>query len=571
MMRTARRWAAALGAFASAWAIGAVAWPAEPPAPAVAAPGSSAAVVARATPGPGSAPPAASEHPAEATLRVFNRDVITMRGTIAGTTPAGRVERARARMRDITESEMNQPIRTVQATLGEVRGVEFLIGDRLLFSAVHDDVDVEARQSFEALVAQTQANLEEVRQAWHQARDRPLLARSVLHAAVATLVFGLAVWAGYRVSRVVMAWLVRRRDELAARHAHVDIGEFVGRVAVGVMQLVQLFVLVALAYAWLRYVLALFPGTAPLSRELGDWLWQKVLWVFDGLVGSLPGLVTVVIVLVLTRALADALGYFFDAINQGRLRMPMVHPETTSATRRIVTLMTWGLGMAIAYPYLPGSSSDAFKGLSVLFGLMVTLGSAGIVTQAMGGLVVVYSRALRKGDFVEVNGVQGVVTEVAALATKIVNVRNEEVTIPNAVLIGSPIRNFSKLGGTQGTLLTTKVTIGYDAPWRQIHALLTEAARRTRGVRDTPAPYVYQRALSDFYVEYELFVSIDRAIERVPILSDLHANIQDAFNERGVQIMSPHFFDQPDRPVVVPKAHWYAAPAAPPASQEPPR
>jgi len=208
-------------------------------------------------------------------------------------------------------------------------------------------------------------------------------------------------------------------------------------------------------------------------------------------------------VLVITRALADAIGYLFDAIDRGRLRLPLVHPDTASATRRIVRLLVWGVGIAVAYPHLPGASSEAFKGLSVLLGLMITLGSAGLVNQAMSGLVVVYSRALSKGDFVELNDVQGVVTEVAALSTKIVNVRNEEITIPNSVLISSPIRNFSRLSGAAGALLSAKVTIGYDAPWRQVHALLIEAARKTSAVRATPAPFVYQRALSDFYVEYE--------------------------------------------------------------------
>jgi len=242
-----------------------------------------------------------------------------------------------------------------------------------------------------------------------------------------------------------------------------------------------------------------------------------------------------------------------------------VHPETTSATRRIVSILVWGLGIAVAYPYLPGSGSEAFKGLSVLFGLMLTLGSTSLVTQAMSGLVIVYSRALRKGDFVEVNDVQGTVTEVAALATKIVNVRNEEITIPNSVLVSSPIRNYSRLAGDSGTLLATKVTIGYDAPWRQVQALLIEAARRTPAVRREPAPYVYQRALSDFYVEYELFVGIDRPRERIPILSALHANIPDAFNEHGVQIMSPHFEGQPPNAVLVPKEQWHAPPAQPPS------
>jgi len=110
-------------------------------------------------------------------------------------------------------------------------------------------------------------------------------------------------------------------------------------------------------------------------------------------------------------------------------------------------------------------------------------------------------------------------------------------------------------------LLTTKVTLGYATPWRQVHALLIDAARKTEGVRAVPEPYVYQRALSDFYVEYELFCSIDQPTQRIPVLSALHASILDEFNAHGVQIMSPHFLSQPDKPVLVPDDRWYAPPA----------
>jgi len=266
-------------------------------------------------------------------------------------------------------------------------------------------------------------------------------------------------------------------------------------------------------------------------------------------------------VLLLTRVAADLLRYFFDAVQRGRLRFPLFHPETASATRRIFTMLTWALGCALAYPFLPGASGEAFKGVSLVLGLMISLGSAGLITQAMAGLVMVYSRSLRKGDFVDINGVQGVVTEVAALAIKIIDVRNEEITIPNAVVVASPIRNYTRLGGAEGTLLTTKVSLGYDVPWRQAHALLIGAAGKTAGVRSVPAPYVYQRALSDFYVEYELFMTLADPRQRVSCLSELHAWILDEFNEHGVQIMSPHFFSQPAQPVVVAKAQWYAAPA----------
>ncbi|MFN9031750.1 MAG: mechanosensitive ion channel family protein [Betaproteobacteria bacterium] len=522
-------------------------------------------------PMPQSAPPLAADglrasapseqRQPEATFRLLNREIITFRASLAGASPQARAERARARFRELPESAIDLPLRAVPFSLGGVDGVQLLMGDHLLFGVLAADADVENKQSLDALSKQTLARLEEARAAWHQTRDTPLLLRGLAQSAVATLVLGLLIWVVFLGSRKAVRWIEKVRDRLAVGSARVDWRELLARLTVGTMQLVQWFVLLALGYVWLRTVLASFVATQPLATQLGSWFWGKVQWVADGVLHSLPGIVTLIIVLVLTRAVVDVFGYFFNAVQRGRLQLPFLHPETTSATRRIVTLIVWGLGIAIAYPYLPGASSEAFKGLSVLLGVMVTLGSAGLVTQAMSGLVLIYARALRKGDFVEVNGVQGVVTEVAALATKIINMRNEEITIPNSVLIASPIHNYSKLAGTQGTLLTTKVTIGYDTSWRQVHAMLEEAARRTANVRREPVPYVYQRALSDFYVEYELFVSIDKPLERIPIQSALHASIQDVFNEYGVQIMSPHFLGQPEQAVVVPKGDWFKAPA----------
>ncbi|HEY2558709.1 MAG TPA: mechanosensitive ion channel domain-containing protein [Caldimonas sp.] len=500
-----------------------------------------------------------------ATLRILNRDIVTLRSRLAGATPRVRIERVSERMRELPATAiLNDTITAVPFALGEAKGVTFLLGHRPLFSLQEGDVDVEAVQTFDALTQQTQQRLEEVRDAWRELHNERRLVVGVLRTAGATLLLAFLIWSGYRASRGAVKWMEERRDMLAARHPYVDWREFLARIAVGSMQLVRWLVLLGLLYWWAFFVLGSFAVTSPLAHTLGDWLLGKAIWVAEGLLDSLPGLATVLVVLVLTRAAVDVLGYFFQAVQQGRLRVRMFHPETASATYGIFKLLVWALGIVIAYPYVPGSNSDAFKGISVLIGLMVTLGSAGLITQAMSGLVVVYSRSLRKGDFVDINGVQGVVTEVASLATKVVNVRNEEITIPYSVVVSTPIRNYTKLGGSQGTLLTTKVTIGYDAPWRQVHEMLIGAARKTPGVRTTPEPYVYQRALSDFYVEYELFANIADPARRIPILSDLHASILDEFNAHGVQIMSPHFALQPRQAVLVEKGDRYAAPAEPP-------
>jgi small-conductance mechanosensitive channel len=198
----------------------------------------------------------------------------------------------------------------------------------------------------------------------------------------------------------------------------------------------------------------------------------------------------------------------------------------------------------------------------VFLGLMVTFGSSGLVSQIVSGFTLTYSRALRLGDFVRIGDVEGTVTHLGVLSTKVKTVWNEDVTIPNAVVVSQTTTDYSRLGDTEGVFIPTSVTIGYDTPWRQVHAMLLQAAERTPGFRLEPKPMVLQESLEDFYVKYTLFACLERQDQRPFVLAVLHANIQDVFNEYGVQIMSPNYVLDPAAPKVVPKKDWYAAPAA---------
>jgi small-conductance mechanosensitive channel len=219
------------------------------------------------------------------------------------------------------------------------------------------------------------------------------------------------------------------------------------------------------------------------------------------------------------------------------------------------------MGLVLAYPYLPGSNSDAFKGMSVFLGVVLSIGSSGIVNQMMSGLTITYSRAVRPGDWVKMGDVEGTVIQVGVLSIKVKTARREEVTIPNAVVMSQVTTNYSRFADTEGVFVPTSVTIGYDTPWRQVQALLLLAAERTPGVRRDPKPVVRQTALQDFYVQYVLLVCLDSPQQRFLTLDALHANIQDAFNEYGVQIMSPNYEADPEGRKVVPVDQWYAAPA----------
>jgi small-conductance mechanosensitive channel len=325
------------------------------------------------------------------------------------------------------------------------------------------------------------------------------------------------------------------------------------------------------AYLALTFVLMQFPYSEPWGEQLGAFLINLLTALTRGIVQALPGLFTVLVIFLLTRFVARLVGEFFEKVEEGKLPVAWLQPETARATRRMVVVLIWIFALTIAYPYIPGSDTDAFKGVSVFVGLMVSLGSAGLVNQVMSGLVVVYARALRTGDYVRVGEHEGLVTEVGVLSTKIVTPRREEITIPNAVLVGTTTVNYSQLAGEKGAVVSTAVTIGYDVSWRQVHALLLLAAERTAGVRKDPRPHVLQKALGDFFVEYHLLVHIDRPENRLRVLSELHAQIQDAFNEFGVQIMSPHFVSQPDRKVYVPRAEWTPPPVpSPPPLQSTP-
>lgn len=500
-----------------------------------------------------------AQTPADAQqLQWWNRDIVTFRATLAETTPQVRVERARRQLMDIPDLEMERSFRYERFSYQGQAGAQFLIGDRALFPVVESDMDADLRsKGLDVLATDVVLRLEMARSAWRESRKATVLmtgaAKSLVSLVVGVLLIGLIG----RSRRYLSGLLERRRNMRVQRSSRMDWVELLDRLASRLLVVVQWAISLIIAYGVYEFVLSSFPLTAPIAQESRQWLVEQLLWVGKGMLMGLPDLVTVAIIVVIARALSDLLGYFFDAVRSGRFHVPFLHPETITATRRIVNVLFWLITAAICYPYLPGSDTDAFRGLSVLAGLMLTVGASGIVTQGISGLVLIYSRALRQGDFVNVSGTEGVVTEVGTLAVKILNYRNEEITVPNAVLLGSPIHNYTRMAATQGTLISSKVTIGYDAPWRRVHDLLISAAIACGRFRSDPEPRVLQRSLSDFYVEYELVLAIDDPMDRIDALSDLHRNIQDAFNKAGLQIMSPHFAFQPHEPVVIPESQWH--------------
>jgi small-conductance mechanosensitive channel len=504
---------------------------------------------------------------APTTLVVANRHVVTFRATVAGADPAERVRAAEQRIDELPPGAVDEPVTTQTVSLGEERGFAVLVGSRLAFLVVDGDRDPlggDARTDQAAAAAAVR--LAEALRAWRDQRSLKVVLHGLWQSGAATAVLALALWILVRLRRTIGRALssLASRVAAAAVRGRIDVGP---AVAAGVRSVVFVLfwtMVALLANLWVTFVLGRFPITAPWADVLADRALDILGAVGLATLRALPGLATVVVILLAARVVAGLLREVFERVERGALAIPGLYPETVPATRRIVAALLWLVALAAAYPYIPGSSSDAVKGLSLLVGVMLSLGSTGLVSQAMSGLAVVYARALAVGDTVRVGDVEGVVTEVGLLSTKLVTLPGEEVTFPNSVVIGGAVRNFTRLSRGGGPLVTTTVTIGYDAPWRQVHALLVGAAGETRGLRRDPPPFVLQRALGDFYVEYQLLARLEGdPAERPSVVSDLHAHVQDAFNAAGVQIMSPHFVLQPKEPVVVPRQRWEGEPAPP--------
>ena len=498
-----------------------------------------------------------------ATLIYANRPVVVFRATVMARPPSTRAAGAVEQLNGLVEQDPQGRVTTRAFDGAVVVG----IGDRPVFVVFAADVDPLAGETLAGKSADAAARLAQAFGEAVELRTPGRLLSGIGFAVVATLLYGLAIWALVRGDRRLAGAASRATER---RLEAMSVGEIMAQVHAPmiVRRLMGLAAVVAgllLTYAWLTAVLRRFPYTRPWGESLRGALISAVATAGRSVLDELPNLLTVLAIALFTRFLVRVVTVAFDAVEKGRIALPAVHAETAQPTRRIVVALLWIGALVVSYEYLPGSESEAFKGVSVFVGLVVSLGSTGIMNQVMSGLMVTYSRAVRLGDFVRIGEVEGTVTHLGTLSTKVRTPKNEEITIPNAVVVSHAATNYSRYAETDGVFTPTSVTIGYDAPWRQVQALLLLAAERTPGIRRTPAPAVAQTALCDFYVQYTLLVCLEQPARRLATLAALNANIQDAFNEYGVQIMSPNYEADPSDRKVVPPSRWYAAPAPAPA------
>jgi small-conductance mechanosensitive channel len=307
-------------------------------------------------------------------------------------------------------------------------------------------------------------------------------------------------------------------------------------------------------WRWVGWLLAVFFGVFALIGVLMISKWTMTLaarlivmvvtaveYVWGGFLAYLPNLVTIVVILLVTRYVVRTISLIFEGIRTRRIHLKNFYPEWADTSLSLIKLLIYALTAVIIFPYLPGSSSPAFQGISIFVGVLVSLGSTTAVANVVAGVVLTFTRAFKVGDQVEVSDVRGRVVERSTFVTRIQTLKNVIVSIPNSMVLTNNVINYSQNMGQRGLLVHTNITIGYDVPWQTVNNLLISAARKTENIVEDPEPFVLQTSLDDNYVSYEVNGWTRNPEELPKIYSNLHANILDEFHGHKVEITSPAF------------------------------
>jgi small-conductance mechanosensitive channel len=369
--------------------------------------------------------------------------------------------------------------------------------------------------------------------------------------ALAALVLGIyLLWLRlqFTANRRIRDWISQRERFLLQRLGRLGLTalvepEHVRRFMQGVRQAIHWSLLLLISYLLIPLLLGFFPPTQGIAEGLRGQIRDVVVGFFAGVVGAIPNLLSIAVILGITILAIRLSNAIFDALRLGRLHIPGFYREWARPTSRLVAILLSVGGIVSAFPYIPGSDSKVFQGAGLFVGVLAALGSSAVASNMISGLMLIYTRAFREGDRVEINGVVGVVQDRTLLVTRVQTPRNELVSIPNATVIGSAITNFtfSRREIRQPVALATTITIGYDVPWRQVHELMLAAARSVAGITDEIEPFVLQTSLNDYHISYELNAYVRDAGTYRQTLSEVLAALQDRFTEANVEILSPGY------------------------------
>lgn len=322
--------------------------------------------------------------------------------------------------------------------------------------------------------------------------------------------------------------------ELLDTQKQVNLLIFLANILRYAFMLLQLVLTVPLLFS-------IFPQTEKLAYQIFSYIWNPVKSIFGGVIDYIPNLFTIFVICLAVKYLVRLVHYLATEVQSDRLKLNGFYPDWAMPTFHIIRFLLYAFMIAMIYPYLPGSDSGVFQGISVFVGLIVSLGSSTVIGNIIAGLVITYMRPFKLGDRIKLNDTTGNVIEKTPLVTRIRTPKNELVTIPNSFIMSSHTVNYSASARTYGLIIHAEVSIGYDVPWRKVHSLLLKAAQATQGVAADPEPFVLETELQDWYPVYQINAYITEADQLAQIYSNLYQSIQDVFAEADVEIMSPHY------------------------------
>lgn len=436
-----------------------------------------------------------------------------------------------------------------------------LSGNGIVIVRLFDfDAEIEgvSRQLLAEIVKQ---NITNAINSYRYERSSNLIIKRLIYAAIATVVLILILFLFRFLSRrfdIFLEAKVRSRIEVLESQSHRIIqAKQLWTALRGFTRTIKVILTILLLIFYFEFVLEIFPITKPIAAEVFSLLIKPFGVMGEAILSEIPNIAFLVILIFVVRYFIKIIKLFFNGISQETIVLANFDSDWGWPTYKIVRFIIIVFAIVIAYPYIPGSDSDAFKGISVLLGIMFSIGSSSFISNIVAGYSLTYRRAFKLGDWIKIENNFGEVIDIKPFVTRIRSLKNEEIIIPNSNLINSQVINYSSLSKKNGIILHTTVGIGYETPWRLVEEMLKTAADLTEGLLKDPPPFVMQKSLGDFAVLYEINAYCNEPSIMMKIYSSLHRNILDIFNENNVQIMTPAYEGDPPEPKVVPKEKWF--------------
>ena len=479
---------------------------------------------------------------------------------------ANRAEDVSKRIKTIADSTR---VKVDSITIFDFKSpMSFIVaGDKMLMAVVDQDAILKgiSRQQVAAEYSQViRTAIEKYR------KDRSLkqLIYSILYTFLATIVLIAILILIGKIKHIIDQRIEERfqswKKGLQIKSVEIMRAEKIHELLKGSVKGIRFILVLLFLYIYLQLELGFFPATRSIADQILGYVLSPLITLGKGFSKNIPNFLFIIILILLVRYVLKAMKAFFHGIEKERVKIHGFYPEWGKSTYQLLSFLIIAFCVVIAFPYVPGSDSPAFKGVSVFVGVLFSLGAQSSLSNIIAGFALTYRRAFLVGDRVRIADFAGDVLDTRLQVTILRTVKNEEIIVPNSMILNSHVINYSAKARERGLILHTAVSIGYDTPWRQVHEMLLMAARKTPGLLAEPEPFVLEKSLDDFYVTYELNVYTDEPEKMTVFYSELHQNILDVFNEYGVQIMSPNYVADRAESAIVSKEKWYAPPAKPP-------